>query len=125
MTTDPKQLVLAAFVELLRLADEGKVHSPYCGICQNIIDLLYIDVGDDDNVWVEACEFFDTVVTYKIWPRWPKFSGSADYPIPGDEYTYLSLRGGGHWKGEQGQLRRELLQFTIEQLNEVQHEHES
>ena len=118
MTTDAKQLVLAACVELLRLADGGKVHSPGCGICQNIGDQLYIDVGDDDDVYAEAYEFFDTVVTYKIWPRWPKFSGCTAYPIPGDEYTYLSLRG-GHWKGNQGQLRRELLQFTIEQLNDV------
>lgn len=119
MTTNPKQLVLAAFVELLRLADEGKVPSPYCGICHNIGKQLYIDVGDDDDVYAKACEFCDTVVTYKIWPRWPKFSGCNAYPIPGDEYTYLSIRG-GHWKGEQGQLRRELLQFTIEQLSKEQ-----
>ena len=119
MTTNLKQLVRAAFVELLCLADEGKVHSPCCGICQNIGDQLYIDVGDDEEVYVEALEFFDTVVTDKIWPRWPKFSGCTAYPIPGDEYAYWSGRGGRHWKGEQGQLRRELLEFTIEQLNEV------
>ena len=119
MTTNPKQLVLAAFVELLRLADEGKVHSPYCGICHNISDQLYIDSEADEEVYLNALEFFDAEVTDKIWPRWPKFSGCTAYPIPGDEYTYLSLRKGKHWAGEQGQLRRELLQFTIEQLNEV------
>lgn len=118
MTTDPKQLVLAAFVELLRLADEGKVHSPCCGICQNISDQLYIGSEADEGVFVNALEFFDCVVADEIWPRWPKFSGCTAYPIPGDEYTYLSLRGGWHWKGKQGQLRRELLQFTIEQLSE-------
>lgn len=118
MSANPKQMVLAAFVELLRLADEGKVHSPGCGICQNIGDQLNIDSADDDEVYADAYEFFDTVVTYKIWPRWPKFSGCSSFPIPGDEYTYLSSRG-RHWAGAQGQLRRELLQFTIEQLTEV------
>ena len=118
MTTDPKQLVLAACVELLRLADEGKVHTPSCGICHNIGDQLYIDV-DDDEVCANALEFFDTVVTYKIWTSWPKFSGCNAYPIPGGQDVYWNLPETGYWTGEQGQLRRELLQFTIEQLNEV------
>ena len=118
MSANPKQMVLAAVVELLRLADEGKVHSPGCGICRNIDDQLNIDSADDDEVYAKACEFFECEVTYKIWPRWPKFSGCTAYPIPGDEYTYHSIRG-SHWTGEQGQLRRELLQFTIEQLTEV------
>lgn len=119
MTTDPKKLVLAAFVELLRLTDEGKVHDPGCGICSNIGDLLWRGRPDDDT-FENAWEFFDCVVAAEIWPRWPKFSGSTTYPIPGDSDAYWCLRYGDYWKGEQGQLRRELLQFTIEQLSKEQ-----
>ena len=123
MTTNAKQVVLSACVELLRLADEGKVRSPKCGICHNIDDQLYIDSGYDHEVYADAADFFDRIVACEIWPRWPKFSGSMSYPIPGDSAAYWSLREGGHWKGEQGQLRRELLEFTIEQLNEVYHDY--
>lgn len=117
MTTDPKQLVLAACVELLRLADEGKVPGVHSGICHNVDCVLWRGRTDDDS-YEEAWEFFNAHVTEVVWPHWPKFSGAADYPIPGGKDVYWSLPMIGHWKGEQGELRRELLQFTIEQLNE-------
>ena len=118
MTTDPKQLVLAAFVELLRLADEGKVGDLRNGICNNIDNLLW-NTFDTPSSYDDAWEFFDSHVADVVWPRWPKFSGSTAYPIPGGQDVYWNLPETGYWKGEQGQLRRELLQFTIEQLNEV------
>lgn len=71
MTTDPKQLVLAAFVELLRLADEGKVPDVYSGICHNIDNHLWQSRIDSDTYYA-AWEFFDTEVTEGIWPRWSK-----------------------------------------------------
>ena len=116
MTTDPKQLVLAALVELLRKVDEGDIADLDYGICHNIEDILWRGRADNDT-YAKACAFFDKMAE-EIWPRWPKFSGCSSFPIPGDEYTYLSSRG-RHWAGAQGQLRRELLQFTIEQLTEV------
>ena len=117
MATDPKQLVLAACVELLRLADEGKVHAPYCGICHNIDYLLWNDRTTDDS-YEEAWEFFNAHVTEVVWRHWPKFSGATDYPIPGGRDVYWNRPETGYWKGEQGELRRELLEFTIEQLSE-------
>ena len=117
MTTNPKQLVLAACVELLRLADEGRVPSPECGICTNIEEQLRGASCDDDYICTIVEMFFLRAVVNKIWPLWPEFSGDTHYPIPGAKYTYLYLSNGEHWKGEQGELRRELLQFTIEQLS--------
>jgi hypothetical protein len=118
MTTDPKQLVLAAFVELLRKVDEGDIADLDYGICNNIDNMLWRDRTNDD-AYTKVWEFFDKV-TEEIWPRWPKHSGSSSYPIPGSADVYWSLRGRSHWKGKQGQLRRELLQFTIEQLSKEQ-----
>ena len=114
MTTDAKQLVLAAFVELLRLADEGKVPDVDSGICHNVDCVLWRGCTDID-LYEKAWEFFDGKVTENIWPHWSKFSGSAAYPIPGGVDVYWDKEG-ELWAGEQGQLRRELLQFTIEQL---------
>ena len=122
MTTDPKQLVLAAFVELLRLVDEGKVGDLRNGICNNIDNLLWNTYATPSS-FGGACEFFDCHVAARVWPRWPKFSGSNAYPIPGGQDVYWNLPETGYWTGEQGQLRRELLEFTIEQLNEVQHDY--
>lgn len=119
MTTDPKQLVLAAFVELLRLADEGKVGDPSSGICNNIDNMLWNDRTTSTS-YGDAWEFFDSHVADVVWPRWSKFSGCSSYPIPGGDDAYWAQRGGEFWKGEQGQLRRELLQFTIEQLSKEQ-----
>ena len=118
MTTDPKQLVLAACVELLRLADEGKVYDRRSGICNNIDNLLWNTLATPGSFGA-ACAFFDSHVAGVVWPRWPKFSGSTDYPIPGDAEVFWNLFEVQYWTGEQGQLRRELLEFTIEQLNEV------
>lgn len=119
MTTDPKQLVLAACVELLRLVDEGKVPDTFSGICHNVDNIMWRGRTDSDT-YSAAWEFFDTEVTEGIWPRWSKFSGCSSYPIPGGDDAYWAQRGGEFWKGEQGQLRRELLQFTIEQLSKEQ-----
>lgn len=118
MTTDPKQLVLAACVELLRLADEGKVPDTFLGICHNVDNIMWWGRTDRDT-YSAAWEFFDSEVTENIWPHWSKFSGSASYPIPGGVDAYWDKEG-ELWAGEQGQLRRELLQFTIEQLSKEQ-----
>ena len=116
MTTDAKQLVLVACVELLRLADEGKVPGVHSGICNNIDNLLWNTFATPSS-YGDACEFFDCHVAARVWPRWPKFSGSNAYPIPGGQDVYWNLPETGYWEGEQGQLRRELLEFTIEQLS--------
>lgn len=117
--TTVKQKVLAACVELLRLADEGKVGDLRKGICNNIDNLLW-DTRTTDDSYREASVFFDTHVADVMWPRWPKFSGSVAYPIPGGHDVYYDMYEGGYWVGEQGELRRELLQFTIEQLSKEQ-----
>ena len=121
MTTDPKQLVLAALVELLRKVDEGDIADLDYGICHNIEDILWRGRADNDT-YAKACAFFDKMAE-EIWPRWPKHSGSSSYPIPGDAEVFWNLFEVQYWTGEQGQLRRELLEFTIEQLNEVQHDY--
>lgn len=80
MTTDPKQLVLAALVELLRKVDEGDIADLDYGICHNIEDMLWRGRTDNDT-YAKGCAFFDKMAE-EIWPRWPKHSGSSSYPIP-------------------------------------------
>lgn len=115
--TDYKELVLAECVELLRLADEGKVPTVANGICSNVDDALYADGERGDDLYGDAWSYFDTHVAEVIWPRWSKHSGDPAYPIPGGGELYWDSD--NLWVGEQGSLRRELLQFTIKQLTEV------
>lgn len=56
----------------------------------------------------------------EIVKTWPKYSGESMYPIPcdGTDYTapgecFNSVE--NLWEGTQGELRRELLHFTIQQ----------
>ena len=50
----------------------------------------------------------------RLFALWPKFSGCAVYPVPGSGAAFsLQPR---LWSGEYGKLRKELLNFMIEQL---------
>lgn len=65
---------------------------------------------------------------YGIFPLWPKVSKtcSTDFPVPappnqwGFEASLAFMSEDMHnWKGEYGALRRELLVFTIAELNKI------
>ncbi|ASD52157.1 hypothetical protein KNT64_gp205 [Pseudomonas phage PspYZU05] len=59
------------------------------------------------------------VILTDIFPKWPKFSGRLNFPVPsidecnpGAAFVYNDK-----WKGEYGDLRKELLDFLIEELD--------
>lgn len=53
----------------------------------------------------------------RLFGLWPKFSGNSTFPVPGGEEAFRLAAGTKRmWSGEYGQLRKELLNFMIEQL---------
>lgn len=53
----------------------------------------------------------------RLFKLWPKFSGYSGYPVPGGFTAFWRAAGTKYmWSGEYGNLRKELLNFMIEQL---------
>lgn len=53
----------------------------------------------------------------RLFKLWPKFSGHSVYPVPGGYTDFWRAAGTRRmWSGEYGNLRKELLNFMIEQL---------
>lgn len=89
--------------------NSGKLGLEDCGMQTKVIGLIAIRVAD--------------VFRAKA-ALWPKHSGSKNYPVPSPTLglrhseAYLTL---GIWTGEYGELRIQLLDFVIENLeNELQ-----
>lgn len=88
------------------LLEQGPVDREL-GICHSL--------GQRNKEYYSCCALFDEIVE-----RWPHFSGSWTYPIPGDGTPYHSPADCFNntpdlWEGRQGELRHDLLQFVIEQ----------
>ena len=78
------------------------------GICRE----FYRHCRDRDDDTIDCNEEL-----WRLFALWPKFSGRLVYPIPGAGATYWAAQ--AHrtmWSGEYGNLRKELLNFMIEQL---------
>lgn len=81
------------------------------GICGNIRDLRRKGdefVGNGGNI---------NTILDRLFRKWPKFSGNQDYPIPGGFDAFSKCAPFYFWEGEQGQLRVELCNFLIDELN--------
>jgi len=83
---------------LRKLRDDGP-QMLYFGICHNIQD-----------------EHVDDFI--ELASRWPKYSGCREYPVPHPTMSpvvafsvWMNL-----WEGEYGENRRELLSWSIEEL---------
>lgn len=93
-------------------------------MCQELLDKGPVDAGlgicfslrwRNERGYFEVGSLLDDIVG-----TWPKFSGSFSYPIPcdGTDYATPAACFDGTedlWVGKQGELRRELLHFVIEQ----------
>lgn len=58
-----------------------------------------------------------------LFQSWPKFSGSVAYPVPGvagmtPDVAFIHIR--DVWEGEYGDLRRELLDHCIAELEDAE-----
>lgn len=58
------------------------------------------------------------LLIHSLFEKWPKFSGRILYPVPGvQDYTAeRSFTRFPKWSGEYGELRKELLEFMILEL---------
>ncbi|ASD52151.1 hypothetical protein KNT64_gp199 [Pseudomonas phage PspYZU05] len=104
-----------------------KERSPYfkdseSGICSLIVRLSPLDFLKEQFGLIDAHKIVNCTVSIfnEITTKWPKFSGDKGYPVPGThgdsaEYAYYNCY---IWKGEYGDLRKELLDFAIEYLGE-------
>lgn len=77
------------------------------GICGHIEFMYDVD-----------CSFYMDL--YKIFKHWPKFSGMLHYPVPAAYYDNPKTEfteTDNLWQGAYGDLRKELLQFCIDELS--------
>lgn len=95
-------------MEILRtLRDNGPVY-PDAGICGNIRSLGH--EVDEDRL-------------HGLFKSWPQFSGNPTYPVPGPgglgaAWAYKHII--DVWKGEYGDMRRELLDHCIAELEKAE-----
>lgn len=93
-------------LERLRAMRDDGPEFCHAGICGN---LGRLDERDEEQLDV-------------LFQSWPKFSGSVAYPVPGvDRMTpleaFVYIR--AVWVGEYGDLRRELLDHCIAELEKA------
>ena len=91
---------------------------PHTGICYN----AYLAVGREGDYDPLPAEVFDKALEAQI-RKWPKYSGNSTYPVPcpkgGDPQLAWSSHYPNLWQGEYGDLRRELLDFLINELEQA------
>lgn len=72
----------------------------------------------------DTCLRFDEEKLKQVFVKWPKFSGDIEYPVPSstdgctprEQYDFTD----NVWEGDYGDLRKELLQFCIDELSKEQ-----
>lgn len=94
------------------------------GLCENISDGLARrePLFSNGGGW---CYGLRDYIEAVVWPSWDKFSGSYSYPVPVPESPDLHgvtsedifYMQDNKYTGPYGELRRELLTFTIDSLN--------
>lgn len=92
---------------------------PYYGICA-ALDQLELDVyGSAAYINAEDTVAYQLKILFE---RWPKHSGTETYPVPSPDSTrsadamfYYAMDKDAMWKGEYGALRKELLDFLIQE----------
>lgn len=95
---------------LIRIRDKGPADTSV-GICANV-DKLIRGIADAG------------LLLRPLFATWPKSTTTPAYPVPVSGYHcpcegYWSMKGmrpAGYWLGEQGELRRELLEHCIAEL---------
>ena len=108
---------LSAVLEALIKVKGVEIEDVQFGICANT---RYI-VDDGSYVAYNVIEYLS--------PKWPKYSGDIAYPVPSpngkETPMYAYNYSDNLWTGEYGQLRYELLDFLIEELNKAVEEYDN
>lgn len=107
------------------LAAEGRVASATHGICSNVVEVMMFRNllgGWHSCGGGTSSDVYDIISDLSR--HWPKYSGNINYPVPApgclggpDMAKQAEVHYGcDAWAGEYGALRRELLDFIIERL---------
>jgi len=85
----------------------------YHGICESFRALTTQSIGG-------------VIPWYNIVKKWPKFSGSITYPVPAFDSGATPASAFNSaiemWEGGYGELRKELLRYTIDELKRLDDE---
>lgn len=93
---------------LKTLRDEGPSR-PSFGICSNV-DAGLVVIGTHCTPSTDA-------VMYELFSRWPKFTGTLEFPVPHPHLTPAAAYAEPKiWEGTYGDNRKELLNFMIAEL---------
>lgn len=93
--------------EALQELKRGNIQDRNYGICYSLYTL-----------GIKQCDSIKFDVLAK---RWAKYSGNYTYPIPGGcEGFHQAQRNSCLWEGEQLELRMELIQFCLDELEKEQ-----
>ena len=100
-----KDLLIAALVDLYRNGPSSEIF----GICyhvQEYMEDLYAEEGEIEDLMDE------------LFQRWPEFSGSVTYPVPGPKGQSPSAAfcTGNMWSGSYGAKRWALAEFMLREL---------
>jgi hypothetical protein len=101
----------------LKLMKEVGPVDEYCGICHNLSTMTD---GIKEKSYVYDEWYYSEELLHELFETWPKFSGDIEYPIPylDGEMTprqaYKNIE--NLWKGPYGDLRKELLDHCINEL---------
>lgn len=112
---------LNTILTLLKRIQNGE-REDHRGICTNITWLSL--AGKEYATTEERIESENLYTYYMDWlgsnvKRWSKFSGNTVYPVPTPDHTdpnsfYWKID--NKWEGDYGEVRKELLQWCIEQI---------
>ena len=101
---------------LRRIRDDVKLQDASLGICPIVQRIMDREGGMEPNSFGSVQKMLK-----EIFREWGSHSGDDLYPVPGDResaYTsyILAYEFGNMWQGPYGELRRNLLNFTIAYL---------
>lgn len=101
---------------LRRIRDDVKLQDASLGICPIVQRIMESEGGMEPNSFGSVQKMLK-----EIFREWDSHSGDDLYPVPGgpeSAYTsyILAYEFGGMWRGPYGELRRNLLNFTIAYL---------
>lgn len=90
------------------IRDNGPNHQRF-GICSNV-DAALISIGTQCTPSTDA-------VMYELFEKWPKFTGTPEFPVPHPHLTPAAAYAEPDiWEGTYGDNRKELLNFMIAEL---------
>lgn len=106
-------------LKIVKLRVETSTVKPYNSICA-ALDQLELDAyGRTASSNTEGTVAHQLKTLFE---RWPKYSGTETYPVPSPDSTrsadsmfYYALDMDGMWTGPYGNLRKELLDFLIQE----------